>query len=421
VLKFKDIPIPLENPALSDPDIDLDLDIEETFYYPPESGFGKPQGAHIPQGKQQLPVRSMPSAVNLLHHNPSPPGKMKKSHIESIIAINETAAVRNIGITFETRPDHLSGEAIDRVLEMGATKVEVGVQSIYDRVLKKIDRGHTVQDAIDANKRLRDSGLKVGFHIMVGLPGSGVNDDLDMFKTLFSDPAFCPDHLKIYPTLVTEGTVLHQWWKDGSYQSLDNDSAIGLLADIKSVLPKWVRLQRIQRDIPAQQIVAGVTKSNIRQLAEERLMSRGGSCTCIRCREVGHASLRGRAPEKIELLVETYHACGGTENFISFEDGENNILIGFLRLRFPDSPHRIELANAALVRELVVYGSMVPLGADSRPRGISGSIGAMGVNCSLPQRILRPITDFQKSLSQVVSVYVSTTKSAVMHTRAHTW
>ncbi len=287
--------------------------------------------------------------------------------LESIIATNETAAVRNIGITFETRPDHLSTVEIDRLLEMGATKVEVGVQSIYDRVLEKIDRGHTVQDAIAANERLRDSGLKVGFHIMVGLPGSDASDDLNMFKTLFSDPLFCPDHLKIYPTLVTEGTVLHRWWKDGSYQSLDNVSAIGLLADIKSVLPKWVRLQRIQRDIPAQQIAAGVTKSNIRQLAEERLRSMGGSCRCIRCREVGHASLRGRAPEKIELLVETYGACGGTEHFISFEDRGNNILIGFLRLRFPDSPHRIELASAALVRELVVYGRMVPLGAESSP------------------------------------------------------
>ncbi|PXF58928.1 MAG: tRNA uridine(34) 5-carboxymethylaminomethyl modification radical SAM/GNAT enzyme Elp3 [Candidatus Methanogaster sp.] len=289
-------------------------------------------------------------------------------NIKSIIATNEIAAVRNIGITFETRPDHLSTVEIDRLLEIGATKVEVGVQSIYDRALKKINRGHTVQDAIAANKRLRDSGLKVGFHIMIGLPGSDASDDLNMFKTLFSDPSFCPDHLKIYPTLVTEGTVLHQWWKDGSYQSLDNDSAVGLLADIKSVLPKWVRLQRIQRDIPAQQIAAGVTKSNIRQLAEEQLRSMGGSCRCIRCREVGHASLRGRTPDKIELLIETYSVCGGTENFISFEDEENSILIGFLRLRFPDSPHRVELTNAALVRELVVYGRMASLGAESSPR-----------------------------------------------------
>jgi len=287
--------------------------------------------------------------------------------LESIIAANETAAVRNIGITFETRPDCLSETEIDRLLEMGATKVEVGVQSIHDRVLAAVRRGHTVQDSVDANRRLRDSGLKVGFHIMIGLPGSDPDCDLRMFETLFSDPRFCPDHLKIYPTLVTDGTVLHQLWKDGSYRSLGNDEAAELLARIKATLPRWVRLQRVQRDIPAQQVVAGVTRSNIRQIAGERLRSMGGSrCVCIRCREAGHAALHGLEPEKIELTHESYEACGGTEHFLSFEDVKQNILIGFLRLRFPDSPHRAELAGAALVRELVVYGGMVAIGNTPR-------------------------------------------------------
>ncbi|HIE31773.1 MAG TPA: tRNA uridine(34) 5-carboxymethylaminomethyl modification radical SAM/GNAT enzyme Elp3 [Methanosarcinales archaeon] len=318
-----------------------------------------------PPDYQQWFVRRCVMAMNDFTDFTDARGPVTGDHdLKSVIATNETAMVRNIGITFETRPDFLSTDEIDRLLEMGATKVEIGVQSTYDHVLKLINRGHTVQDAIDANKRLRDSGIKVGFHVMIGLPGSSIEDDLRMFGALFGDPAFCPDHLKIYPTLVAEGTVLHQWWEDGSYRSLDNDGAVELIAEIKRLLPRWVRLQRIQRDIPAYQVIAGVTKGNIRQLAEERLRQAGDSCRCIRCREVGHATLRGIKPnpEKVELLIERYEACGGTEHFISFEDVANNILVGFLRLRFPHSPHRTELAGAALVRELVVYGRMVGIG-----------------------------------------------------------
>jgi elongator complex protein 3 len=284
--------------------------------------------------------------------------------LEDVHKANETAEVKNTGITFETRPDWARPEHIDRMLGLGATKVEIGVQSTYDFVLSRMRRGHTVADSIEANRLLRDSALKVGFHMMPGLPGMDEEREIRNFRRLFTDPGFMPDYLKIYPTLVTEGTELHKMWERGDYSAMADEDAVGLLAQIKSLVPKWVRLQRIQRDIPASQILAGVRKSNVRQLAQNHMEQHGGRCRCIRCREVGHNLLKGREPEEehIELTVQSYDCCGGKEHFISFEDTVQDILIGFLRLRFPGMPHREELRNAALGRELHVYGSMVPVG-----------------------------------------------------------
>ena len=287
--------------------------------------------------------------------------------IEDVQKANETAEVRNTGITFETRPDWAKTHHIDKMLELGATKVEIGVQSTYDFILERMKRGHTVAESIEANRILRDSALKVGFHMMPGLPGTDMEMDIRNFKHLFNNPGFRPDYLKIYPTLVTEGTELHRMWKEGKYQAIGDDEATLLLSEIKTFIPKWVRLQRIQRDIPSPQILAGVRKSNIRQLAHEHLEEHGGKCRCIRCREVGHNILKGNEPdtENIELTVESYECCGGQEYFISFEDIEKDILIGFLRLRFPARPHREELADAALVRELHIYGSTVAVGKEA--------------------------------------------------------
>lgn len=213
--------------------------------------------------------------------------------VEEVQSANESAGIRNVGITIETRPDWTKKEHIDTILELGATKVEIGVQSTYDFILAGIQRGHTVAESADANMRLRDCGLKVGFHMMPGLPGATTDSDLRMFKRLFEDERFMPDYLKIYPTLVTEGTRLHGMWELGNYAPLEVLEAVELLAKIKALLPKWVRLQRIQRDIPAYQVLAGIRKSNIRQLANQRLREMGGNAGASGAAKLGTGNYQG--------------------------------------------------------------------------------------------------------------------------------
>ena len=273
--------------------------------------------------------------------------------------------IKNTGITFETRPDYAKAEQIDEMLEMGATKVELGVQHVNNHILASIDRGHTVENTIEANRRARDSALKVGFHVMPGLPGSTPEEDKRMFSHICHDSHFKPDYLKIYPTLVVKGTKLHELWKRGEYDPMREEEAIEIIAYAKRIMPRWVRIQRIQRDIPAQFIEAGVKKSNLRQLVNERLHERGYQCQCIRCREAGLSRLTGKVADEstITFFSARYEACSGGEYFLSYEDVTSGILIALLRLRFPYAPHRVELKHdTALIRDLHVYDTLVAPG-----------------------------------------------------------
>ncbi|WP_227374227.1 tRNA uridine(34) 5-carboxymethylaminomethyl modification radical SAM/GNAT enzyme Elp3 [Haladaptatus halobius] len=290
------------------------------------------------------------------------PEEYEFRYLEDVIAENETGDVRNIGTTFETKPDWCDPEQIDRMLDLGGTKVEVGVQTTFERINREMHRGHGAQASIEANQRLRDSAFKVGFHMMPGQPGMSKKMCLEDFRRIFEDEKWKPDYLKIYPTLVVRGTATYDWWYEGEYEPLRNEEAAELVAEIKSMIPKYVRLQRVQRDIPADFIDAGVWKSNLRQLARQKMDEHGWTCDCIRCREVG---MNDRDPESVELDVLTYDAAGGAEHFISFEDPDNDLLVGFCRLRFPGDPVRRELDNAALLRELHVYGSEVSVGSAS--------------------------------------------------------
>jgi elongator complex protein 3 len=287
------------------------------------------------------------------------PEDVEFSYLEDVVTENETADVRNIGTTFETKPDWCDPEQIDRMLRLGGTKVEVGVQTTYERINREMHRGHGVQASLDANRRLRDAAFKVGFHMMPGQPGMSKGMCLQDFRELFASTDWRPDYLKIYPTLVVRDTVTYDMWRREEYDPLTNEEAAELVAEIKSMIPRYTRLQRVQRDIPADFIDAGVWKSNLRQLARKRMEEHDWFCDCIRCREAG---MNDEEPETVELDVLTYEAAGGTEQFIAFEDFETDLLVGFCRLRFPNEPVRAELQDAALVRELHVYGNEVGVG-----------------------------------------------------------
>lgn len=277
---------------------------------------------------------------------------------EEVFLRNESSDVRCVANTFETRPDWCRKDHIDLMLRLGVTKVEVGVQHLDDEVLTRNLRGCTVADAVKANTLLRDAGLKVGFHMMPNLPGSTPVADRQMFHNLFADPRFRPDFLKIYPTLVTPGSRIEELYNAGGYAPYDEDELIDLVADAKLEIAPYCRLQRIQRDIPADKIVAGSPHSNFRELAQSRLHQGGKKCSCIRCREIG----RRKSDAEPELHIYSYECCGGEEHFISYDCDDS--LVGFARLRFPKDPWRPETEHAAFVRELHVYGMVVPIGQE---------------------------------------------------------
>jgi elongator complex protein 3 (tRNA carboxymethyluridine synthase) len=275
---------------------------------------------------------------------------------------------RNVGITVETRPDWAKENHVDNMLDMGVTRVEMGVQNPSDRIYRLVGRKHSVRDVVEATRIMKDSGLKIVYHTMPGIPGSNLKIDLQTFRRIFTDSRFKPDMLKIYPCLVLKGTKTYEWYVKGEYKPYTTDEATSLIAEVKKMTPSWIRIMRVQRDIPAQLIVAGVKKSNLRQIIQKKLEIEGSVCRCIRCREVGHQTRNMKIkvnPENVRILKTKYKASQGEEIFLSAEDPENDTLIGYLRLRIPSlMAHREEIKAipCALVRELHVYGSLVPVG-----------------------------------------------------------
>lgn len=295
------------------------------------------------------------------------PAKIKKSKttLENEKKRNETARQRIVALTLETRPDFINQKEIEQMRKLGATRIEIGVQHTDSKILKINRRGHGRQSIINATRLLKNAGFKISYHLMPGLWKSNPKKDLKMIQELFTNQAFQPDMIKIYPCVVTEFAPLKKIWQQGKYQPLTNRQNEKLITSIKKIIPPYVRISRLIRDIPKESILAGPDISNLRQkLAEKNI-----SCRCIRCREI-----KGEFDKNEKIILDRidYPASKGLEIFLQFVSTDKLKLFSLLRLRIPDKKTLVNcpiktLRNSALIREVHTYGKVSPLGiSDNR-------------------------------------------------------
>ncbi|NWX43014.1 ELP3 protein, partial [Steatornis caripensis] len=286
------------------------------------------------------------------------------NNVAEAVRYSERSLTKCIGITIETRPDYCLKRHLSDMLSYGCTRLEIGVQSVYEDVARDTNRGHTVKAVCESFHLAKDAGFKVVAHMMPDLPNMGLERDMDQFVEFFENPAFRPDGMKLYPTLVIRGTGLYELWKTGRYKSYPPSTLVDLVARILALVPPWTRVYRVQRDIPMPLVSSGVEHGNLRELALARMKDLGTQCRDVRTREVGIQEIHHKVrPYQIELVRRDYVANGGWETFLSYEDPEQDILVGLLRLRkCSEESFRPELkGGVSIVRELHVYGSVVPV------------------------------------------------------------
>lgn len=286
------------------------------------------------------------------------------NNVVEAVRYSEKSKTKCIGITIETRPDYCQKRHLSDMLAYGCTRLEIGVQSVYEDVARDTNRGHTVRAVCESFQLSKDAGFKVVSHMMPNLPNVDLERDIEQFIEFFENPAFRPDGLKLYPTLVIRGTGLYELWKTGRYKSYPANTLVSLTARILALIPPWTRVYRVQRDIPMPLVSSGVEHGNLRELAVARMKDLGLQCRDVRTREVGIQEIHRKIkPNEVELIRRDYWANEGWETFLSYEDPDQDILIGLLRLRqcSPDT-FRPELkGGVSIVRELHVYGSVVPV------------------------------------------------------------
>lgn len=288
---------------------------------------------------------------------------------------NESAAHRNVGTVIETRPDAVSAREVAHLRRLGVTKVQLGLQSLDDRILQMNKRGHTVAEMRQAVRTLRGAGFKIVVHWMANLLGDTLESDYEDFQRLWSDPAIRPDELKIYPNSLLEETELYrQYYLKGLYHPYTEQDLVALIARCKVHVPRYTRINRVFRDIPSPNIVEGNKKTNLRQLVHGYMARHELHCQCIRCREV---RLQEVCPEQLRLHILPYETDINRELFISFITPDDKVA-GFLRLSLPHTPEVVPLAEikqAAMIREVHVYGPALKIGTNSQGEAQHAGLG----------------------------------------------
>ncbi len=331
----------------------------------------------------------------------------KSSSLEKAKKLNEKAKHRCIALCIETRPDFARDEDIKRALDFGCTRMEIGVQILDDEIYKHINRAHTVQDVVNATKNLKDAGFKIGYHIMPGLPKSSPEKDFKLFKQVFDDERFKPDQLKIYPTTVMQNTGLEKDFKAGRYKPYTLEQTQELLIEMFKIIPEYCRTMRVMRQFAPEHIVAGTTRISLRKDIDEILRDKKIPIKEIRFREIGFAQkFSNKIDSKIKLKILEYTASDGKEFFIQAIN-KDNILFGLLRLRIPgkenlEAPIVEELKNAAIIRELHVYGQSINIGKENKELGQHKGLGKELMNKA--EKIITKESKKNKSVKRIAII-----------------
>jgi len=282
--------------------------------------------------------------------------------LEEAQKYNETALHRCVGLVIETRPDNIHRSVLRWLRYLGVTKIQIGVQSLNDQILALNQRGHDVADVRRAVQLVRAAGFKIVLHWMPNLLGATLESDRHDFNQLWEE--LCPDEIKIYPTQLLENADLYQFWLAGKYQPYSTQELVNLIADVKTTIPRYCRVNRVIRDIPSTYVVEGNKRTSLRQDIQNEMRRRGTKCQCIRCREIRAQKVN---LAKLSLHHLSYSAGAFSESFISFVT-DNDQIAGFLRLSLPGlgAPETSisDLNSAAIIREVHVYGQSIQLGED---------------------------------------------------------